>query len=478
MKEQIRERRAQKMGITRMKERLSNKYWRPVSIEEIKDIIEELKEEWATYDKYSSRDLERQDWWLKNLVAWVWNYDKYQYIPETWHVVLNIDWSPYPILVSTIDAMIEQYIRRWDNKSGAQIQNDFWLTAKVWNKLKNTFDIYKDSPPFSIVTLMNISEDELEEVADNKAKKLVKSRMSNIYNTTVQRHKDRKFREFAKAKMWYEVFLEWLDEIVAKYKKRELKKIKKLKNNDNYMCFLTDAHIGKKWTDWIIKRFSQITDDLLRRPESNITITFWGDIWELFTPDALEIHPWQRLGMENITTSDLVMLCVDVLENMLSTLNNNWKKVKFNAILWNHDRISEKKQYDPFRTAGRIIYSFLDRIFSKTDVDIEVLWDKYNTFCIWNIKYLVMHWDWLSPAELNRLAIQEVEKNKYLCIISWDKHHLKMSEISDRVMWVQSPALAWPWKYDKSLAMSSLSWYLWFKVNTDWLLDVWIHRLI
>ena len=48
-----------------MKERLSNKYWRPVSIEEIKDIIEELKEEWATYDKYSSRDLERQDWWLK-----------------------------------------------------------------------------------------------------------------------------------------------------------------------------------------------------------------------------------------------------------------------------------------------------------------------------------------------------------------------------------------------------------------------------
>jgi len=48
---------------------------------------------------------------------------------------------------------------------------------------------------------MNISEDELEEVADNKAKKLVKSRMSNIYNTTVQRHKDRKFREFAKAKM-------------------------------------------------------------------------------------------------------------------------------------------------------------------------------------------------------------------------------------------------------------------------------------
>ena len=84
---------------------------------------------------------------------------------------------------------------------------------------------------------MNISEDELEKVADNTAKKLVKSRMSNIYNTIVQRHKDRKFREFAKAKMWYEVFLEWLDEIVAKYKKRELKKIKKLKNNDNYMCF-------------------------------------------------------------------------------------------------------------------------------------------------------------------------------------------------------------------------------------------------
>ena len=87
-------------------------------------------------------------------------------------------------------------------------------------------------------------------------------------------------------------------------------------------------------------------------------------------------------------------------------------------ILWNHDRISEKKQYDPFRTVGRIIYSFLDRIFSKTDVDIEVLWDKHNTFCIWNIKYLVMHWDWLSPAELNDWLYKRLKRiNIYVLLV-------------------------------------------------------------
>jgi hypothetical protein len=301
--------------------------------------------------------------------------------------------------------------------------------------------------------------------------------MSNIYNTTSQRLKDKRFREFAKAKMWYDVFLEWLDDIVGKYKKRNLVNIGWRKNNDDYVCFITDAHIGKNWTDGILKRFSKITQELINREESNITIVFGWDIWELFTPDALEMHPGQRLWMEGMTTSDLVMLCVDVIELMLSKLHNEWKKVTFKAILWNHDRISEKKEYDPFRTAWRIIYKFLEKIFKTTDVKVEILGDKYNVFCIWNIKYLITHWDWFWPAELNRLAIQEVEKNKYLCIISWDKHHLSMKEISDRVMWIQAPALAGKGSYDKSLAMSSLSWYLWLKVNWDWLLDVWIYRL-
>lgn len=477
MKNIIKKRYWEKMWISRMQKRLTTKLWRKVDANEIREIIDELKSEWATYDKYTSRDAERSDWWLKNLVWWVWQDRWYDYVQETWHIILNVDWTPYPILVSTIDAIIEQYVREWDNKSGKQIQNQFWISPRVWSLLKTRFNIYKDSVPFSIVTLLELDPNELGEAAKMKAEKLVESKMSNIYNTTVQRLKDKKFRDFAKAQMWFDVFLEWLDDIVDKYKKRELIKTKKNKNNDNYMCFITDAHIWKNWTDWILKRFSKITEELLDREESNITITFGWDIWELFTADALSMHPWQRIWMENITTSDLIMLCVDVLEAMLSTLHNQWKNISFKAILWNHDRISEKKEYDPFRTAWRIIYSFLQRIFKNTGVSIDILWEKHNAFIIWNIKYLITHWDWFWPAELNRLAIQEVEKNKYLCIISWDKHHLKMSEISDRVMRIQAPALAWSWRFDKWLAMSSLSWYLWFKVNSDWLLDVWIYRL-
>jgi cell division ATPase FtsA len=41
----------------------------------------------------------------------------------------------------------------------------------------------------------------MQSVATAKASKLIESRMSNIYNTTSQRLKDKRFREFAKAKM-------------------------------------------------------------------------------------------------------------------------------------------------------------------------------------------------------------------------------------------------------------------------------------
>lgn len=478
MKDYIKSMYEQWVWISRMITKIEKKFWEKLWKERVKDIIEQLKEEWVRpRSAYTSKDLEREDGWLKNLVQSV-SEKPYDYIAETWHIILKMDDMQYPILVSTIDAMIESYSKHWENLSWQQVQYKFSLTPRVWNFIKNAFNIYKDSIPFSIITLLDIPEDQLQSVAKEKADQLLESKMSKIYIDTANRLKDRKFRDFAKAKMWQEVFLEWLDEIVDKYERIELVEIKNIKSNDNYMCFITDAHIWKKWTQWIIDRFSKIADDLIKRPEKNIDVVFWWDIWELFLPYPNEMHPWQRLWMENIQSHELVLLCVNVLEDMIAKINNSWKKVSFRWILGNHWRLSEKKEYDPFRTAETIIYSFLQKIFKNTKINIDILWEKHNTFKVWNVKYLIVHWDWLSPAELNRLAIQEVEDWLYLCIVSWDKHHLVMKELSNRVMRIQSPALAWQWSYDKSLALTSLSWYLWFKENSEWMLDIWIHRLI
>lgn len=91
-------------------------------------------------------------------------------------------------------------------------------------------------------------------------------------------------------------------------------------------------------------------------------------------------------------------------------------------------------------------------------------------------KVCFLHWDWLSPAELNRRALSEKEDDYYLIICSWDKHHFAIKEISDSVLWVSSPALSGKWKYDSNLALSSLPWALEFIKNNDWLVDIIVKR--
>lgn len=446
-----------------------------VTEEDIRNYIKELNAQWIVVWKTTTKDLERMDWWLKEIVK-ATEQRNYEYNPETWHVIINIEGIQYPLLVTTLDAIIESFSRKWKDWSSQKVKYEFWLTDQVWIKIKNMFKIYKDTVPFSIVTMLEIPEGKFEEVAKEKAEQLVESKMNRIYTDTEQRLKERLFRDFSKASMWFDVFLDRFINVMGDYKRTELvTKQPKIKNNDTTTCFITDAHLWKLWTQWVINRFNEITKSLLQKEEKNITILFWDDIAELLVPYG-EMHVGQRLWMEDITTPELVMLCVDVLDNMLGSLYNAWKNVVFKTVLGNHSRMTDNKLLDPFRSWGRIIYNFLKKLYIDK-IDIEIFEDNYNIFYSGNIKYLVMHWDWLSPAMLNRLALQETEDWKYLCIINWDKHHLAFKDISENVMWIQAPALAWQWRYDKSLALTSVPWYLEMKENQYWLLDIKIHRL-
>lgn len=465
----------QKKGVVWIQWILSSKYKIDITTEEIKDYIKYFNAQWITTQNTTSKDLEKMDWWLKEIVK-ATEQKHYEYNPETWHVIINIEWISYPLLVTTLDAIIESYSRRWKNWSSQKVKYEFWLTDQVWIKIKNMFKIYKDTVPFSIVTMLEIPEGKFEEVAQEKAEQLVEAKMNRIYTDTEQRLKEKLFKDFSKASMWFDVFLDKFTYVMKDYKRTELIKTPpKIKNNDNIACFITDPHLWKLWTQGIIDRFNEITKSLLQKEEKNITILFWDDVAELLVPYG-EMHTGQRLWMEDITTPDLVMLCVDVLDNMLGSLYNAWKNVIFKTVLGNHSRMTENKLLDPFRSWGRIIYNFLKKLYIDK-IDIEIFEDNYNIFYSWDIKYLVMHWDLLSPAMLNRLALQEAETWKYLCIISWDKHHLAFKEISDRVMRIQSQALAWQWRYDKSLAFTSLPWYIEMKENEFWLLDINIKRL-
>jgi len=188
------------------------------------------------------------------------------------------------------------------------------------------------------------------------------------------------------------------------------------------------------------------------------------------------MHPDQRLWMEDISSEDLIMLSVDVLQNMLVELYKAWKTVTFNWLWWNHWRFTENKDFDPFRTPEMIIYRFLQKLVSDTTIKVNILREKANIIKSWKIKYIFLHWDWFNETELKRRALNDMEDWFYLCYCSGDKHHLRMQEVSDRVMWIQTPALSWPWRYDKSLWLTSQSWAIFFEKNTDWLLEFTLKR--
>ena len=181
--------------------------------------------------------------------------------------------------------------------------------------------------------------------------------------------------------------------------------------------------------------------------------------------------------MEDITTEDLVMMIVDVFEQMLMSLYKAGKKVIFNGMWWNHDRFTEKKEFDPYKTPAMIIYRFLQKIVEDTWIKINILRDKANEIKSGKIKYIFMHGDSLSPVEVNRRAMAAMEDWFYIVIVSWDKHHFEMKEISDDVMWIITPALAWKWKFDESIWVYSQPWAIFFKENSDWELDILLKRL-
>lgn len=475
----------QRVGITRMQEMISNALNVDIPLELIREIIGEIKE-WKQNSKEVkdiitewTKDLEKKDGWLKDMVAGVWDEKLYDYIPETDHIVFYPDGKPYPILRTTVLAMHEKYTSDWENLSGKAMQQEFQLTPKARHYIKNVMNLYKDSVPFDKVTLSQLHPEEMQAIADKKAEQLTESKMRKEYDKSVIRSMKNSLVKYSKLNSAYDLFVDKLEKAIKLYQPLDFSKYKipDVPNNKTKDVFITDAHLGKKWTDGIVIRFKKLTRDLIECEEKNINITFGWDIGELFLPLG-EMHRGQRLGMEEISTEDLIMLAVDVLQNMLSDLYKSGKKVTFNGLGGNHDRFTEKKEFDPNRTPAMIIYRFLQRLVEDTNIKINILRDKANIIKSGKVKYIFIHWDSFSEAELKRRALNDIEDWYYLCYCTGDKHNFKMSELSDRIIWIQSPALAWPWQYDKSLALTSQSGAIFFEKNKDWMLEFTLKRYL
>ena len=469
-------------------EQLTKELSRDVPISLIYEIINEIKKvqnniEWAkeevkTTNKVISKEKEKVDWGLKNMVDNVGEEKSYDYNSATDHIIFYPEGKPYPVLRETVQAMHEKYIRDWEWLTGKQMMYEFQLTAKARQYIKTVMGLMKDSTPFDKVTLSKIwSTEEMQKLAEEKAEQLTEAKMSRIYTKEVLKKKDRVVKKVGKITSFYDMFIGKLLVAIKTYNPRDFEDIKipEIKNNDTLNVAITDKHLWKSNTDWVVIRMKKLTRDIIDRKEKNINITDLGDLGELFMP-YWEMHPWQRIGMETINTEDLIMLIIDVFEQMLLSLYKAWKVITFNGMWGNHDRFTEKKEFDPYRTPAMIVYRFLERIVENTNIKVNILRDKLNVIKSGKTKFVYHHGDGLSPAQINRIALEQLEDWYYLVIISGDKHHFASKEISDRVLRIQSPALAGQGKYDKELNLSSLPWALFFENNKDWLIDIIVKR--
>lgn len=479
--DQVRERYEQRQWISRIHEKLCRNLQQEVPMELIREILSEVRAARKNVKQISetitSKELEKKNWGLKKMVSDVWENKEFDYDENNDMIIFYPEGKPHWILRTTVEAMFEKYVREWEDLSGKQMQLEFELTPKVRNFIKNVMNLYKDSSPFDIVTLRNMDQDDMAKIAQEKADRLTDAKMKRVYENAVINKKENDLKIMSKQLYTIDRLMDRLELVIKKYKPRDFDKVKipNIKNKDTKDVFITDAHFGKNGTDWVVIRFKKLTRDLVETPEKNINITFWWDLWELFLP-LWEMHPWQRLWMENISTEDLIMLIVDVFEQMLLSLYKVWKTVTFNGMWGNHDRFADKKEFDPNRTPAMIVYRFLQKIVESTNIKVNILRDRANVIKSWKVKYVFLHWDGLSVAELNRRALQEKETWFYLVIVSWDKHSFKMSELASDILWIQSPAMAWQWKYDKDLCLTSVPWHIEFIENNDWMIDFIVKR--
>lgn len=477
-----------KEWVEKTKARILKQLWLDVPVELIKEIITEIKQGMRTTNdtdniisSIDTKKLEKKDWWLKKLVNDMWDERLFDYIPETDQILLYPRWrkeKPHPILRTTALALTEKYSKDGDNLSGKQVQYEFGLPPKVWIFMKRVLDQYKDSVPFDKVTLSLMgNEKEMQRAADEAAERLTEAKMRRIYNKSLEAKKDSIIRKIS-LENWRErdffntlwialktiepINVDWL--VIPKQVNKLVREVA-----------MADMHMGKKWTDGIIVRLWKITRDLVECEESIINITFLWDLWELFVPYA-EMHVGQRLWAEDIWTADLMKLIVKTLTEMLMSLYRAGKTVTFNGMWWNHDRFTEHKQFDPNNEPALAIYYWIQTLVENTTIRVNILRNRANAIKSGNVKYIYLHWDELNEKELLRRAVNEMENWYYLIFITADKHHFKSLELADRVLWLQTSALAWAWRYDKKKWLSSLPWVLETWENEDWMIDFTVKR--
>jgi len=462
-------------------EQLNNKWLKS------KEISEKIKEElwveisdrtirlwlkqWVNKELSKIRELKDEIKYEKPF-EFEWDNIVFYYKDEIWTKKISIN-------IKEIRQIWEDYTTHWWNLNWQQIISKYELNPKVWNLIKNRLQLYKTSDIIPEWLLEHIEKTEWEEKVEEIIEEVSHKAVFNKYNNqVVKKYNTQKEIEYKKAitKLYEtENFLEMLRWFIDNYEPKDIKfdTVEKIDDNNLYVA-ISDIHIWKENTDWVIQRLKNITEDIKQRNENNI-IMFC--LWDLVENLAIWwMHKWQIEHMDWPFNFDLIMETVNIFENMLIEIRKSWKNVKFIWQTWNHDRISEKDNMD--YTWWLVIYEMIKRWLQTTDIEIDYLRDIWGQYKEDDLHFILQHWHlWWTKKKTKDILWEYWDNKKHNIILQWHIHHWQLEDSSDNATRIIIPWLAWSWNYDKNLWLSSYPWYVLIKKNRYWFPNVSFIRL-
>ncbi len=398
---------------------------------------------------------------------------KYEVID--WHYILHRkDEAPFKFSVEEIDSMFLDFSSKWNNLTWEEMISKYNLKPEAWQCIKHRLRLYKASNVISPYTAENTPEEELDEKIEFATARHIDTIKEKMVKTHARQFKEEAKRAF-KVVGNIEYFLDNLKTYIEGYEPKKIDYVKPLPlNNDTVDVAFSDIHIGKRNTEAIIKRFDEIFQYVVNRPETNVNIICLGDLWESFAPGGM--HEWQVEHME-LHGFELMMFIVEIFEKFLIWLDKAGKRVHFRWIGGNHDRFWKKHNEDIQRTAALSIYEMIKRGLSKTEVNLEYYIDFINSFEVGAINYIIHHGDNnFDKRKQEDILWKNWRYGKYNVILHGDKHSGKFQETKGGCM-IQVPMLAWRGEYDTMLDLHSEPGFVVIEQNRHNTADVSFKRL-
>lgn len=186
----------------------------------------------------------------------------------------------FTIPVVEIDAMFKDYSEYGNNLTTEEMRQKYKLKPQAFDTIKRKLQLYKKSHIISPYTLENTSKEEEEELIDNAADSHIDTKIGKFRDTH-----DKKFKQKALEALRFkenrEYQLEQVMEAIDKHKPVHAEfEPNTAPNNIEAHFVLSDIHLGKTDTKFVIARLDQMYKQIVEHKSDTVHITCLGDLVE------------------------------------------------------------------------------------------------------------------------------------------------------------------------------------------------------